>query len=61
MAHRLMLKRGDAIEVHALDEWMPATFVRTDRHGAIHVVLTDGAKATTTIHSIRKTGGKHHV
>lgn len=48
------VKRGDAIEVFVLDDWLPATFVRVRKDGAWTVnVPSVGDNLTTTRHSVR--------
>ena len=50
---RLAFKKGDQIEVNALDEWTPARFVKIDAQGTIWVTC-EGRLCCTSIRSIRK-------
>ena len=48
------IKRGAAIEVYALDEWLPATFVKVRKDSAWIVNVPGvGDNLTTTRHSVR--------
>jgi len=50
---RIKFKRGDKVEVNALEEWVPATFRRVLKSGAIEVNVAGLGICTTTVYSVR--------